>query len=83
MLYFFFFFEFIIILILQFHFIGESNSNTIDLSTATQNLKSKDKNILPKIMKITTLDVRFVEYFWKFFKFLCSIVLIIENYSFL
>lgn len=45
---------FIFVLIL-FYFIGK-----FDLSTATQNPKLKDENSLPEIMKITTLDVRFV-----------------------
>ncbi|KAF7988018.1 hypothetical protein HCN44_007512 [Aphidius gifuensis] len=36
---------------------GEFDLDVIDLSTTAQNLKSKDENSLPKVMKITTLDM--------------------------
>ncbi|XP_044019399.1 probable glutamate receptor [Aphidius gifuensis] len=35
----------------------EFDLDVIDLSTTAQNLKSKDENSLPKVMKITTLDM--------------------------
>ncbi|XP_044019376.1 glutamate receptor ionotropic, kainate 2-like [Aphidius gifuensis] len=35
----------------------ENDMKVVDLSTPTQKLKSKDENLLPKVMKITTLDM--------------------------
>ncbi|XP_044018617.1 glutamate receptor U1-like [Aphidius gifuensis] len=36
---------------------GEFDLDKMDLSTATKNLKPKDEILLPKVMKITTLDM--------------------------